>query len=258
MKKLLQLVAAVMMLTVAANSALAQDWRSDSKDKRSVQIEIRDGQVWVNGEEVPEGTDLKEYLKENGYEDLDVSLDGRVRIMDDDGNWSVRIDRDGTSPKGMRFGNVYFDRDDDGENGFAFGFGDKDNVFFRGPNHAFNLDDLNDIDVNLDGLASFGPDLFGYMSSSPEIMKKERESRELARRIRTADGSERAELERELDTLLAEIFAEKMDLRSERAEKLRERLAEQEAAIDERQRSRDDIIARRKAELLGENDRFDW
>lgn len=258
MNKLFQLLAAVMLVAVAVNNAVAQDWRNDSKDKRSVKIEMRDGKVWVNGDELPEGTDLKEYLKENGYDDLDVSMDGRFRITDDDGNWSVRIDRDGDGPHGMRFGNVFFDRDDDDNNGFAFRFGDKDNVFFRSPNHAFDLDALNDIDVNLEGLSHLGPNVFGYMTSSPELMKKERESRDLARRVRNAEGSERAELERELDTLLADIFAEKMDLRRERAEKLRERLAEQDAAINERQRNRDDIIARRKAELLGEKDRFDW
>ena len=75
-------------------------------------------------------------------------------------------------------------------------FGDKDNVFFRSPNHAFDLDALNDIDVNLEGLSHLGPNVFGYMTSSPELMKKERESRDLARRVPNAEGSERAELER--------------------------------------------------------------
>jgi DNA-binding TFAR19-related protein (PDSD5 family) len=57
---------------------------------------------------------------------------------------------------------------------------------------------------------------------------------------------------------LQEIFDEKEEIRRTKVAELQERLAKQQEEADARARDRDEIIARRKAELLGQQDRFDW
>ena len=153
---------------------------------------------------------------------------------------------------------MFFRRDGVGGNTFAFGDSDDaaDTFVLRNNGKAFSIGDM---DFDFDNLASFGAnELMGYWSSSPEIMKKEQESRTLARDIRKLEGGERAERERDLDALLSEIFDAKMQLRRDRIEKMENKLQDEQDVLDARMRERADIIARRRAELLGDDDRFDW
>lgn len=256
MKALVQRLALFAATTVLVSGALAQERKADDDSDR-VEVRIEDGRVWVNGEEVPEGVDLQDYLRERGMDDVNISIDGSIRVdTDKDGEWRIRIDRDGDDAFGP--GNVFvFRNKDDGNRAFGYNFGGE-NAFFRNRDGVFGLGNV-DFNLDMDGLAHVGPgEILGFMSSSPEIMRKERESRTLARRVREASGAEREELERELDALLAEIFDAKLDTRRERISQLEERLSEQREALRERESGRNEIIARRKAELLGEPDRFDW
>lgn len=91
-----------------------------------------------------------------------------------------------------------------------------------------------------------------------EVAQLERESREIARQLRRADGAERRELESQLRTKLDEIFEIKMRLRRERIERMEERLQEERAKLQERAEGRDEIIERRYDELLGSEDPFEW
>lgn len=219
--RLLSVGLLALIVAFAPAYVAAQD--GPKKEKKSVTIKIEDDRVWINGEEMPDDMELKEYLEEMGYGDIDLDLDGKIRIR-----------------RGL-------------DNVYAFDFDDaKKNVFFRGPDHEFEFD--------TEGLSNRLMHLgepFAFFGSSPEIMKKEQESRSLARRVRNAEGNERAELERELDALLSEIFEAKLESRRERITELQEKLDEQQSALQERLGRRAEIIERRKAELLGE-DSYDW
>ncbi|MEM6784846.1 MAG: hypothetical protein AAF624_14070 [Bacteroidota bacterium] len=90
-----------------------------------------------------------------------------------------------------------------------------------------------------------------------EIMTKEMEARNLARQLRSAESGERADLEAQLDALLAELFEMKLIQRRASVERLEEKLAEERAALSQREAARADIIERRKQQLLGE-DTLEW
>ena len=98
-----------------------------------------------------------------------------------------------------------------------------------------------------------------------EIAEGERESRELARKFRRAEGAERERLTRELRDTLERTFDAKQQARREQIEHLRENadriqsdLSELETERAERERARREIIERRQGELLGESDELDW
>jgi len=89
------------------------------------------------------------------------------------------------------------------------------------------------------------------------FMKQERETRELAHKIRSTDG-DTSDLEAEMDALLAEVFSAKQDAQQERVDKLREQLAELEERLSQRKDDKADIIAKRKNELLGKTSKYEW
>ena len=91
-----------------------------------------------------------------------------------------------------------------------------------------------------------------------EIMEQEREAVELARKARAAEGSERAELEEQLESLLEGIFDEKMQMRKESMARLEKELSEKKIQFETRQAARREVIERRKAELLGKEDVLEW
>ena len=227
---------AILVASLAALPAIAQD--EDDSDRR-VEIRIEDGRIWVNGEEVPEGTALQEYLDERGFGDITVTTDGG------DNRTIVVTHDDHARP------NVYFDRKS---------IRRPDDVVVARPNFMYNFDGafdtLKDLDLAVDLHDGFGGIMLG--ATSPEMAEKERESRDLARRAREATGSERAQLERELEALLSDIFEMKLEVRRERVERLQDRLVEQQEALAERENDRAEIVERRKAELLGQNSRYDW
>lgn len=115
---------------------------------------------------------------------------------------------------------------------------------------------------------AFGPNfmhLEAMMGASPEtrseMMELERRSVEIASQLR---GERNAELERELDDVLEQLFelrgrarAERADHMEEQANELRREAQELRESIDDRDRERQNLIEERKRELLGERG-SDW
>lgn len=87
--------------------------------------------------------------------------------------------------------------------------------------------------------------------------EKEMQSRRLAERIRSADG-DTAGLEAELDDLLADIFDGKLEAQQQRLAEMKEEIARLEERIATRSEAREEIIRKRKSELLGHRDVYDW
>ena len=222
--------------------------KTDGDDTVVVKIEDGKRTVTVNGE-VLDDEEAEKYLDE-----MDV-----LWVDDDDGYvWRV-------GPRGNRF---HFFGDDDGAFMADFRARMKEELpqaYFFGPDdedgNAIFLDDQ--LRGLRDGLAAFGKHGSGLtlgtsMKEHAEIARMDMESRRLAMKIREADAADRAELERELQSLLEDIFDRKLALRAERVEALREQLDEAESARQERQQNRQEIIERRMKELLGERDKYDW
>jgi hypothetical protein len=221
--------------SIGVPPVIAQD--VDDEIPSRVEIRVEDGRVTVNGKVVPEGTDLQAHLNELGVDDVTVNVDASDG---EDRSIVIVRNRGGMHPFGLA-GNAGVRAWTD-----LAGHLDRSRV------------NAADFSLMFDGDHGPGEMLGLFGGTSTEIMKKERESREVARTIRNAEGSERAELERQLNALLQEIFDEKEEIRRTKVAELQERLAKQQEEADARARDRDEIIARRKAELLGQQDRFDW
>lgn len=123
--------------------------------------------------------------------------------------------------------------------------------------------------VRIPDVAAIGPmmerfhfelegDLEARMEEHREVAELERESRDLARDMRRAEGDERQELEAELRSKLDEIFEKKMEIRRQRVERLEERLEEERAGLSERADQKESLIDRRMQHLLGESDELEW
>src|SRR5690606_21386995 len=167
---------------IGVSTASAQDAEDDTPNR--VEIRVEDGRVTVNGEVVPEGSDVQSQLREMGIDNVTVNVDPA-----DGENQSVVIIRNRDAMHPFSVAGVQAWKD------FAGKFDGK-------PFHGADLSVMMD--------AENGPgELLNFFGVSPELMRKERESRELARKARQAEGSERAELEQELETLLQQIFSEK-------------------------------------------------
>lgn len=215
--------------SLVSPSASAQD--ADDREPARVEIRSENGRVTINGKPVPEGTDVQTQLREMGIDGVTVHVD-----PDDAEDRTVVIvrDRDALHPFGVAGAHAWRDL-------------------------AGKLDGLRSADFSVMMDADHGPgEVLNFFGVSPEVMRKERESRELAREAREAEGAERARLEQELESLLQEIFTQKEDERQSRIAEQRERLVKQEAEAAARMRDREEIIAQRKAELLGQQDRYDW
>ncbi len=91
-----------------------------------------------------------------------------------------------------------------------------------------------------------------------KIADMDRQSRELSRQIARAEGDGAKRLEAELDELLGEIFDLKQETRTTQIERLQERVDELLQTQSTRRTQREDIIARRKKQLLGERDPLEW
>lgn len=119
--------------------------------------------------------------------------------------------------------------------------------------------------IELDGGLPFGGvfrEMLGGSGASAETRARMREldvrADDLARQARDADAADRARIERELDTVLGELFDVRGQARTERADAMRERAAEMEAEADaldaataERAARRAALIEARRDELLG-------
>ncbi|MCH8123103.1 MAG: hypothetical protein IH853_08280 [Bacteroidetes bacterium] len=216
-------------------------------------IEVKDGKVYVNGEEVKEleNKDLRIHFSKDGDHGL-----------------------------------TFFRGDKDGDHGFAFfrgdGKGGFGNFSIRSPRLLESFDNepffvwedndfrhaINDFDFSMqmaplhesielmrDG--AFGSFMIGS-GSNGEIRKLERKSRELARKIRHAEDSEKAELNEELEALVNQIFELKLETHQERIRKISADLDQLREQVQDRIASREQVIQRRLSQLRGERDALDW
>lgn len=217
-----------------------------TEDGETVTIKMKDGVTTVNGVEVPEGESISDYLPE-GFSAYIGDGDGNIFSLRDGNRFMIRekLPRGSSvwfSDEGVKAPNTFSFR---GDYPLIEDFKRFNEMKFDGPEGAY-LTHVRDL-------------AGGYFSAmTPEISKKEREARELSRQIRTAEGSEKRELESKLDALLVEIFDAKLELRQERLEKSRAEVEKMEAELSERQRNKNEIIQRRKAELTGKGDYLEW
>lgn len=227
----LLLVFAVSLILVLPQDALAQDKKEkervvvrskvkkgDGSDvEKEVKVEIKDGRIFVNGEEVS-----KEELEE--MEDINVFWTDRDD-MEKEHVFRLRSDLEGKKMMELH------------------------------SQMAPMMERARDLTSRNKAFAVFGdasPAFFGG-----ETMKMDMASRELAMKIRTMDG-DTAELEAELDKMLDDIFAEKQAGYMEQVDALREKLATLEQKVHERESNKAEIVDRRKKELLGKANKWDW
>lgn len=239
---------------------------STAQDSKGVRVEIKNGKVLVNGEEVESNDENQIVIETEDGEKVTVHFS-------EDGN-SVWVG-DGEEFRG--FGNSFITLGDgrftvDGDTSDRLKemmarvgprgemrFGDNDFVLKNGGGRSFFFSDDGAPNVFED----YAEHLFGghaprALHFNSEAMALERQLNQMARKLRMADEDEKAELEAQLDELLAEAFDAKIaDQRSE-AERLEARLQELRERLDERSASREEIIAKRKRELLGQRDVLDW
>ncbi len=260
-------IVGLLLVGMNAQSVSAQDEKSPTKIEREIKVLVDgDGNVTVNGKPVAPGDE--------------VNIDGETFVVttDDDGHVMV-MKKGGDEMPGRK---VIVVEKDDGDEGRVVrrrykvaGDGDKNvNLFVRkmkdGDGFEWHSDDfstkMEDAFSAMDHahMMRLGDGMhhdfefdFDFDHVNPEIMKMESESRKLAREASRASGAERAEKERELDAKLQAIFDKKIALRQERIEKLQEKLAKERDELNERRASRNEIIKRRKAEIMGD-DKLKW
>lgn len=252
----------LLLVGLCFDVSLAQEEKEDDqKDKKVIIIErsTDDGPTFRHRQRMrtrhphPEG-EGNVWVQRDGDE-VTVIVDGDTLKGAAKAEWlSEHREGDRTGP--MRFrvrrpgpGAYAFHFDDDDAPEFEFDMEDMPfgNMFFRG-------DDDDDHVFRLNG--DMGR--FFNWHSDAEVMKMESQARKLARTARTAEGEARETAEAELDALLAEIFAKKQAHRQERIERLETELAKEKEAVRVRAQAEQDIIERRKKQLLGERDRLDW
>ena len=109
-----------------------------------------------------------------------------------------------------------------------------------------------------------GVDLHGKLDKLPvlhrdsELRRLEQEARTLARKARESSDNEKAELEKELDQKLNEIFNYKLRREEEAIERAENRVAKLKERHTRRESARDEIIESRKDEMLGRNRYLEW
>jgi len=225
------LVLAMSMISLSVQDSVAQEKKEKervvvrSKAKKAdganvekeIKVEVKDGRIFVNGDEVS-----KEELEEmEGVNVFWTQDDG----MDEENIYRLKSDLHGKRMLELRSEMApLMER--------ARGLANRGNAY------AFFGDD--------------SPAFFGG-----ETMKRDMASRELAMKIRSADGDTGA-LEAELDAMLNEIFSEKQDAYLEQVDALREKLAQLEQKVEERESNKAEILDRRRKELLGKSSKWDW
>jgi hypothetical protein len=262
---------ALFILVGTTQDALAQDRKKQEKvvvkkanpkdaESEVIVVEIKNGKVIVDGKEV-----------------ADVDAEGRKF-------WVQGSDKDDANVRVFGF------KDEDGENTFSL-FSSDDNEFvvegkpnrfmFRSNNEPEMLAKLLEREQILSGLdvdkltsrmapmmervRSFSDDGNGFVWQSGDVpfradaetMKMDMKSRELAMKIRTSNG-DTAEMKAELNQLLEDVFQKKQEANQQRIDDMRAELQKLEQRLEERRASQKEIIAKRKKELLGERDKYDW
>ena len=228
---------------VGAQPVTAQDEEPLTTEHELNVLVDEDGNVTVNGTpvtgdevELEDGTRVR-VLKNKG--------DGQVVIIEEDGAGTKIIRRNMRAVPGDPYSVWHRDGLNDGVPQFEWygNAADRAREALDRVRHM-RFDRMLPEDFDFD---------FDFEHINPEIMEMEAATRRLAREINSAEGSKRAEMERELSEKLSQIFDRKLEARTKRVQKLEERLEKQRAELNERQEARSEIIERRKAELLGED-----
>lgn len=260
MKRLLHItlsIALAGLLLTPSDGILAQD--RSTEDTRTV-IEVKNGKVYLNGEEVAELEDSESpvLFKRSGngeVENVWVVGDEFHKARETFGLRS-NMDRNGfrisTAPRAFGF----MSRD-----GGQVEFFEKDAIEAEERMHRryaeVMADNLAERAIEIESMAPG----FAFYSSSGSLGEEgraaERRSREIARMLRRGEGDSEA-LEAELDDVLGVVFDEKQAAQQERIDEMRQKLAELEERLEQRRTDRAEIIGKRKNELLGRSSRYDW
>lgn len=264
MKRLIHLTFALVLvgLFVFPTDALHAQDRS-KEDARTV-IEIKDGKVFLNGEEIAELEDSETpvLFKRSGDGEVEnVWMAGddffkqreafTLRRGNKNNQFQVRsaprvfgyMSRDG--------GDVEYFDSDDMEDALAAG------KRVQRQYAEVMANNLAERAIEIESVVPGFQVAFGSQRMSAQAREAEQRSREIARMIRRDEG-DRDELEAELDEVLGMVFDEKQATQQERIDEMRQKLTELEERLEQRQTDRSEIMLKRKNELLGQSSRYDW
>ncbi len=253
---------ALLLVGLCFDVSLAQEEKEDeNNEERVIVIERKndDGPAMkrrhrIRTKKAHPGGDYSVWVDRDD-DNVTVIVDGDTLEGDAKIEWLSEHDMEGHD------GPMHFKMRRPGPGAFAFHFDDDDF-----PEVEFDMDDLpfgnmffRDGDDG-EHVFSLNGDMGRFMrwNHNAEVMKMESKARKLARKARKAEGAEADEAEAELDALLAEIFAKKQADRQERIEHLEAELAKEKEELQARMQAEQDIIERRKKQLLGKRDRLDW
>jgi hypothetical protein len=96
-----------------------------------------------------------------------------------------------------------------------------------------------------------------FMTERRETARLEADTRELARRARSAEGAERERLEAQLRARLDELLTMRLDIERERVDRLEEQADQRRERLERRMENRGEILERRFRDLMG-SDEFEW
>ena len=217
--------------------ASAQDDDVEIRAKRMV-IELdADGRVVIDGKTLSEGDEPIILRVDPDGDEIEVETIGPRRHM---------MVRSARGPRGDRV--TYGSGDDDLHTyleDFDFDF-------------DFEMPNIPDVAPLLEGLRVEMAPFRESLEEHRAIAELERESRDLARSAREAEGDDRRRLESELRTHLNEIFDKKLQIQRDRIAELEERVAEERDEVERRRTAREEIVDRRLRTLMGEDDHLDW
>lgn len=252
------LLAAALVLACAAPSASAQE------TEKKVTVEVRNGKVFVNGTERAVDPEGRIELEDENGEEVTVFVrkgrGGRTMAWFDGGPEARAFTFRGVRPDSAEF-RVFAEpmREHMERLREQFGEQEREMVRLRG-NLALDADRIRE-EVER-GVRSggfwMGDDPIARFERNEEVRAIEREIRELAAQVRRAEAADRAALEAELDARLRDAFERKQQADRKDAEELAKRLEELRSRLAQRDASRDEVISRRKRELLGQRDALDW
>lgn len=253
---------ATLIVTVAlasASTAASQDTKSESKrNEEATVIEVKDGKVYLNDKEIAvlENADQPIFFLKNGNNSHAMSW-WMENDNDAPGSYAKAISLFSNSEEGPHF--VF----STSPKVFQYDVNTSGKSFFKDMDLKFDFEHDMDYDgmrhyerllAPMDGVSFLYSD---RMFSDAESMKSNRRVNEIAKQIRRSDG-DTSEMETELDELLAKMFSAKQEAQQARVDKLREQLAELEQRVSERNADHEEIISKRRNELLGKRSKYDW
>lgn len=247
----------------------------DQGEEKEIEVKVIDGEVFINGKPAEEF---------EGNVNINKSTGNAFFIREDEGDRHATFrvfESDEKAPMvGHRFafpmGNEEADfevrmphrysawvhENEDGD------FDAEDHVrmfgqVMRAPHSGMRMEEL---EFGGDGLKTFysafgnPPDgFFMYRDMfDSEIASMEKDVQDIVRKLQNAEGQDKTSLEDELDAKLEAIFDKKLALRQEKLEEMMEEIHAERDAIQRRKESKEEIINRRKQELMGKTDPLRW